>query len=102
MMSSAPTISSKGGGRWLYPAPGTRIFTAWGLAWGRLERSGAEYVDGPALAAAVSEATGVHRDTIRNLLHSARNAGLLERTYRKVDVPGRGVRNRTYYRIREV
>lgn len=99
MTREAPTITSKRGGRWLYPAPGTSIATAWSAAWARLAAAGLEYLDGPALAAEVAEETGVHPDTIKNLLNSARNAGHLEHTYRKVEIPGRGTRTRTHYRV---
>jgi hypothetical protein len=100
MSTKAPTITSKRDGRWVYPAPGTTIHAAWADAWDRLASAGIEYLDGPALAADVAEAHGLHPDTIKNLLNSARNAGHLEHTYRKVDVPGRGPRTRTHYRIK--
>jgi hypothetical protein len=100
MKTIAPTITSKGKGRWLYPAPGTAIHEAWETAWSRLVVAGDEFLDGPLLATEVAGNHGLHPDTIKNLLNSARNAGHLEHTYRRVDVPGRGPRTRTHYRIR--
>ena len=97
MTTEAPTISVNRRGR-AYPDKGTRLALAWDMAWDRIRRSGTEYVDGSALAVAVHEATGVHPDTTKNLLNSARNVGLLEHTYRKVEIPGRGPRTRTHYR----
>jgi hypothetical protein len=101
MKTKAPVITSKGGGRWVYPAVGTRIAIAWETAWRILSKVPAdEYLDGPVLAALVAERNDLHVDTIKNLLNSALKAGLLEREYRRVDVPGRGPRTRSHYRIK--
>lgn len=99
MTSNAPTITSKGDGRWVYPAPGTSIATAWEITWRRLLLADEPWTDGTELAAYVAKETGLAPDTIKNLLNSGRNAGHLEHTYRKVIVEGRGPRTRTHYRL---
>lgn len=104
MTTKAPTITSKGGGRWLYPAPGTSIASAWELTWTQLGLADEPWTDGTSLAQYVAEETGLHADTIKNLLNSARRAGLLEAMPRAVRVEGRtgrgsGPRTRTHYRI---
>ena len=103
MRTKAPAITTKlvRHRQWVYPAPGTSIATAWERSWRRLSKvSDGEYLDGSLLAADVAHETGLHVDTIKNLLNSARKAGHLEHTYRRVDIPGRGPRTRTHYRIK--
>lgn len=83
-----------------YPSGGSKIGPAWDSAWEWLRAQGRGWTDGTDLARRVSVNHELAESTVRNLLTSARRAGLLEQTYRAVDVPGRGPRTRTHYRIK--
>jgi hypothetical protein len=96
MTMNAPDITEG------YPSKGSRIGPAWADLWARLVSMGrGDWEDGQAASVAVAESHDLAVTTVRNLLTSAARAGLLEQTYRKVDVPGRGTRVRTHYRIKE-
>lgn len=84
-----------------YPSKGAKIGPAWDALWERLASMPAEdYEDGTAMSEAVAAERELSVSTVRNLLTSAASVDLLEITYRKVDVPGRGPRLRTFYRIK--
>lgn len=84
-----------------YPSKGQRIGPAWVDMYAWLKAAGLGWTDGTTLAARIAANHEVSADTLKNILSSARNAGLLEATHKRVDIPGRGPRMRTHYRIKE-
>jgi hypothetical protein len=92
----APEISAG------YPGP-RRQYPAWQAAWDILRAAPAEYVDGRELAERSVEVAGgqIEPVTMTGILTRAANAGLLERDHRPVK-SGRGMRTRTFYRIKAV
>lgn len=82
-----------------YPSGGSRIGPAWVDVWVQLREAGAGWTDGTGLATRVAADHQLAPSTVRNLFTSAHRVGLLEARYAKVEVPGRGTRIRTHYRI---
>lgn len=84
-----------------YPSRGEKIGPAWVDMWAWLTAQGLGWTDGTDLARRTAENHEVAESTLRNLLTSAARENMLETTYKKVDIPGRGPRLRTHYRIKE-
>jgi hypothetical protein len=91
---NAPDISKN------YPSKGRKIGPAWADVWDALTGAGRDWTDGVVLAETVAAKHPVSPDTLRNILHSAKRAGLLEIRHVAVTATaGRGSRLRTHYRI---
>lgn len=79
-----------------------RLFPAWQAAWDKLRDamlSGNEALDGRVLADEVAPEHGLTPQTLVGVFSRAAAAGLLERELRPVEST-RGVRHRTFYRIK--
>lgn len=82
-----------------YPSKGRHVGPAWRHLWQQLRALPAgEYLDGVQAAEKAAAAQDLSVSTARNLLSSARKAGILD-GYVGDNEGTRGVRRRTYYRI---
>jgi hypothetical protein len=89
MNTEAPNIAGE------YPLAGERIGPAWRAAWRMLDRE--QWINGGDVAAAVAPRCGLQVETVKNLLSSARRAGLLEQRIQRAH--GRS-RASAHYRVK--
>jgi hypothetical protein len=78
-----------------YPLAGERIGPAWRIGWAQLLAAKQNWIKGSDLAHQMAEASNILPKSALNLLISARAAGILEVSYRKVHG-----RKTSFYRIK--
>jgi hypothetical protein len=83
-----------------YPSKGVKLGPAWLAMWRKLGKAGDEFLDGRSLAESVAPGHELAPATLIALLSRAAKAGLLEKDSRMVKGT-RGMRPRTFYRIKD-